>query len=248
MVAVVVVVSENENEGKAIGRMLRQVEYGVVPATGAAEARQLLELDAPDLIVIDGPMPNNNHIRLILSARRQWRTWHVPILLLVPPDAPDANKNNQGSQIVVLSKAAIEETLPGTAAQLIGTLRWPYVAVFPGKTRWDTEALSQHYQMNFRQNDRIILQRDMSASVDLIVIDHTVTRNGYRGLRILREKHPTTPILFTMPQRTPDPTREALSAGATDVLFHPYDDAALMRTVRRLLGPSLRNASRESGK
>ena len=84
----VLVIEDNPEVNDFVARKLR-ADYRVQTATDGAVGLELATNLIPDLIVCDVMMPGLSGLELVARLRADWRTSHVPVVLLTARDAPE---------------------------------------------------------------------------------------------------------------------------------------------------------------
>lgn len=81
------------------------------------------------------------------------------------------------------------------------------------------------------------LKKANEGSFDLFILDSWLPGgSGVELCRVLRQSHPSTPVLFYTAAGYDSDRQAALDAGADAYLVKPSDVSSLVETVRRLLG------------
>lgn len=78
----VLVVDDEASVRQIINFALRRADYAVLEASSAAEAREILFEQSPDIILLDWMMNGVSGIELARSLRRDLKTEHTPIIML----------------------------------------------------------------------------------------------------------------------------------------------------------------------
>jgi two-component system response regulator VicR len=88
---VLLVVDDEPDIRTSISLILKMEGYGVLTASHAGAALELVEKEVPDLVLSDFMMPWMNGRDLILELRRRHATRHIPAILMsgVTPDPPE---------------------------------------------------------------------------------------------------------------------------------------------------------------
>ena len=84
----VLVIEDNPEVNDFVARKLR-ADYRVQTATDGAAGLQLALNTIPDLIVCDVMMPGLSGLQLVARLRADWRTSHIPVVLLTARGAPE---------------------------------------------------------------------------------------------------------------------------------------------------------------
>ncbi|RBP65998.1 pilus assembly protein CpaE [Alkalibaculum bacchi] len=69
--------------------------------------------------------------------------------------------------------------------------------------------------------------------VDVILVDASVSGDGYRVAEVLSEEYPNMAIIMVEREFDEDIIYKSLSAGAQNVLFYPFTEAKLVETIYR---------------
>lgn len=95
----------------------------------------------------------------------------------------------------------------------------------------------KRYRVTDAENGHAGLQAALAGPHDLILCDIDMpVMNGLEFVRRFREQvSPQTPILMLTAEDT-DLTSRALSAGATAILYKPFEPIALLKEIERHLG------------
>ena len=78
----ILVVEDDRDIREMVCRSLLQNDYRTVGVRDVQEARQALEKDKPDCLVVDWMLPDGSGVELIRWLRRQNRLKHIPVLML----------------------------------------------------------------------------------------------------------------------------------------------------------------------
>jgi DNA-binding response OmpR family regulator len=77
----IMVVEDNEDLLKLLGRALERAGYRVIPARSGVEMRNLLSGDKPDLIVLDIGLPDADGRDLLATLKNDPRTFTIPVVM-----------------------------------------------------------------------------------------------------------------------------------------------------------------------
>lgn len=84
----ILVVDDSPTDQQAMRRPLESSGYQVVSAANGVEARQMLERDTFDVILLDVIMPEQNGFQLCRELRRDSRFEKMPIIMVTSKDQP----------------------------------------------------------------------------------------------------------------------------------------------------------------
>lgn len=85
-----------------------------------------------------------------------------------------------------------------------------------------------------------ILATDPASAVRLIILDLDMPiMGGMETLEILRQKHPSIPVIMLTGNKDIEPAVQAMKLGAVDFLTKPYEGERMMVTVKNALRLSL---------
>ncbi|HBR69869.1 MAG TPA: sigma-54-dependent Fis family transcriptional regulator [Rhodospirillaceae bacterium] len=85
-----------------------------------------------------------------------------------------------------------------------------------------------------------ILATDLASAVRLIILDLDMPiMGGMETLEILRQKHPSIPVIMLTGNKDIEPAVQAMKLGAVDFLTKPYEGERMMVTVRNALRLSI---------
>jgi twitching motility two-component system response regulator PilH len=82
----ILAVDDSETELTVMATPLRRQGYTVVTASNAAEALTQIELEQPDLVLLDVIMPGVNGFQLCRNLRRDPRFARLPIIMITSKD------------------------------------------------------------------------------------------------------------------------------------------------------------------
>jgi len=120
-------VDDDEGFLLAAGRLLEAAGYEVTRATGAAEARELLDSERPDLILLDVIMPGQDGFAFADEVAKDEKLADIPIVLVtaVAENAGQmmhAFEENAGLPACdILPKSVAHTQLVATVAAALGT-------------------------------------------------------------------------------------------------------------------------------
>lgn len=77
----ILVVDDSRTESLILERILTKAGFVVKLAADAAEARHMLELLTPDLILMDVVMPGENGFQLTRALAKEPRYAHIPVII-----------------------------------------------------------------------------------------------------------------------------------------------------------------------
>jgi CheY-like chemotaxis protein len=78
----ILVVDDTEDARDVLARLLRLGGFSTVTAEDGYEALKALEMDNPDLVLLDLMMPRMNGVELLETMRQDPRWKNVPVMLL----------------------------------------------------------------------------------------------------------------------------------------------------------------------
>jgi two-component system phosphate regulon response regulator PhoB len=78
----ILVVEDDRDIREMVCQSLAQNDYRTVGVRDVQEARQAIEKDSPDCLVVDWMLPDGSGVELIRWLRRQDQLQHVPVLML----------------------------------------------------------------------------------------------------------------------------------------------------------------------
>jgi CheY-like chemotaxis protein len=90
--ATVLCVDDEPDSLRVISMAIEEMGYGVLAAPSGREALDVLERQAPDLIIADLRMPNMNGFELFLKVKKDPRYTNTPFFFLTAVDDPLAVK------------------------------------------------------------------------------------------------------------------------------------------------------------
>ena len=76
----ILVVEDNDRNRKLLRVLLRAKGYEVIEAANAEETMNYLEIQKPDLILMDIQLPNTDGLALTRKIRSEVKTAHLPII------------------------------------------------------------------------------------------------------------------------------------------------------------------------
>ncbi|MSP14887.1 MAG: response regulator [Chloroflexi bacterium] len=91
----ILVVDDIEDTRYAVGRILRHAGYAVLTAQDGTEARQQVETDPPDLILLDINMPGKDGFEICQELKASPETRDIPVVFLTAA-YPDAQSKIRG--------------------------------------------------------------------------------------------------------------------------------------------------------
>jgi CheY-like chemotaxis protein len=77
----IMVVEDNDKLLALLRRALERAEYEVVPAVSGAEMMNLLQASKPDLIVLDISLPDTDGRDLLVTLKKDPRTFSIPVIV-----------------------------------------------------------------------------------------------------------------------------------------------------------------------
>ncbi|MEW6068367.1 MAG: response regulator [Nitrospirota bacterium] len=84
----ILIVDDNPTFIMYVAILLKRMGFTVIPSNSAEEAKKLLKMTEPDLIMLDVRMPNMDGIDLLQNIKNDKQTSHIPVVMV----SVDANK------------------------------------------------------------------------------------------------------------------------------------------------------------
>lgn len=120
----ILLIEDNPFNQELIGQQLHRLGHTVIPAMSAKEAFAFLELDLPQLIILDIHLPDISGVEFARKIRERGdATSRIPLFALTADMTPERRSECQKVGIqVVRQKPITQKELAGTIAEIMG---WP---------------------------------------------------------------------------------------------------------------------------
>jgi DNA-binding response OmpR family regulator len=97
-------------------------------------------------------------------------------------------------------------------------------------------ALANDFEVTMAQDGQRAVDLAAGACPDIIVLDLTMPiMDGFAACKLIREAHPTVPIVIVSGHNDEESVRAAFAAGATDYLTKPFTPSQLRARLQACL-------------
>ena len=224
-----------------MGKHMLMDDYDVFPLPSAAKLFSTLEKVAPDLILLDVFMPEENGIEAIKRLKADERYAGIPVVFVssVDDDQSDfdylklgaygkLSKPYTAEDIQSCIENCLKENTPGTLKTIVAVDDSPEILMIVKALLNDTYKL---YTLEDPKELESLLNR---VTPDLFLLDYIMpTLSGTELIPIIRKlpEHKNTPIIFLTGEKSPVFLKEAVKLGACDFVIKPINKKILREKI-----------------
>lgn len=248
----ILIVEDSPTQAEIFKSMLKGAGYNVIIANTGEEGLKILELESPDLVMLDLILPGINGYEVCKKIKANPKHKHIPVVVVtIVPEEEAKNRVMELGALDFITKPVNEEILIKTVARQIEELvkkgalhkkKRPKVLIIDDEP-YHVELIKDRLKFNnydviYSYNGNEGLEKIKKEKPDLVLLDIMLPEiDGFEISKKIKA-YPQTkdlPIIMLTAVGIKDLEEKCKEAGADHCIRKPYEPKELIDTIKSLL-------------